>query len=300
MKSERPKTAVFAYGEVGYSCLEELISGGANVTAVFTHSDNADEGRWFQSVGELARSHGIFVRTDAELREETAALLRSLGIELILSFFYRAMLPSGILAVPRLGSYNMHGSLLPKYRGRACINWAIVNGERATGVTLHEMTEYADSGDIVDSETVPIGPEETAFALTLKIAGAARVVISRSISAIESGTPPKTPQDGTKATKFGRRTPSDGLIDWNAKTEDIYNLIRAVTHPFPGAFSVIGGKKTFIWRARPAFDEIAERYGRGKPGSVVCERPFLIAAGDGLLEVLSWQPDGELERSLEI
>lgn len=297
MRKNRPRIALFAYGEVGCACFDELAQSGANIAALFTHSDDPGEGAWFRSVAEAAAIRGIPTRTDKTLGEDARRFLSESGVELILSCFYRAILPRDILQIPRLGSYNVHGSLLPKYRGRACINWALIHGERETGATLHAMTEYADRGDIVDSETVGIDFCDTAFGLTLKIADASRRLISRSLASIESGCPTMRPQDESSATKFGRRTPADGAIDWSKSALEIYNLTRAVTHPFPGAFTFLGGRKTFIWRARPVADDNKSSLKRN-PGEIVSSLPMLFQTGDGLLEVLSLQPEGEAERNL--
>lgn len=290
-KNNRPAIAVFAYSEVGYVCLETLLQKGANVSVVFTHRDAPGEEIWFRSVAELAASRDVPVRADARLGDDVAALLRSLHIELIFSSYYRAMIPATILKIPRLGAYNVHGALLPKYRGRACINWAILNGETETGTTLHVMTELADRGDIIDQERVPILHSDTAHDVFLKVAEASRLVVGRSLAALESGIARRTLQDETQATKYGRRTPEDGRIDWNKSAGELYNLVRALTHPFPGAFTELDGKKLFIWRARAI-------EGAAQPGAIVSTKPFLSGTGGGLLEVLAWQFEGESERSL--
>jgi methionyl-tRNA formyltransferase len=291
----RPKTAVFAYSEVGYVCLEELLRKGADVAVVFTHDDDPGEEIWFRSVRSLAYEYGVPVRTDEKLGEAVAEFLRGLGIELIFSFYYRKMIPMEIIDVPRLGAYNMHGSLLPRYRGRACVNWAVLNGETETGATLHEMTESADRGDIVGQEAVPIGPEDAALDVFMKVAGAARAVLSRSLAGIESGVVEKTPQDESLATTFGRRRPEDGVIDWHKTAKQISDQVRALTRPVPGAFTHIGGKKIFVWRARMVEPENSgtPRARRAAPGEMVSRSPFLIAASDGLVEILSWQAEEE-------
>ncbi|MFR5881638.1 MAG: formyltransferase family protein [Cloacibacillus evryensis] len=148
----RPRTVIFAYSEVGCLCLEELIKDGANVAAVFTHEDDPHENIWFHSVKEIAEKNGIPVRTPKKLEADEIEYFNSLAPELVLSFYYRALIPKAVLDAPRLGAYNLHGALLPKYRGRACVNWAVLNGERETGATLHVMTERADRGDIVDRQ----------------------------------------------------------------------------------------------------------------------------------------------------
>jgi methionyl-tRNA formyltransferase len=261
------------------------------VTAVFTHHDDPGEEIWFRPVAELARAHGVPVRTDSKIGPDAVSFLREAGTEIILSVYYRAMIPGEVLAVPRLGAYNIHGALLPRYRGRACVNWAVLNGETQTGATLHVMTESADCGDIVDQEAVPIGYEDTALDVFKKVAEAARIVLSRGLPSIEAGNPRRVPQDESQATKFGRRRPEDGRIDWGKTAEGIYNLTRALTHPFPGAFTELDGKKLFVWRARAIEGSPCQ-----KPGTAVSRRPFVIAAADGAVELLSWQFDGEAER----
>lgn len=281
----RPRVILFAYSEVGCVCMEELIKRRANIVCVFTHEDDPNEEIWFRSVKDMALKNGIPVRTPSKPGEEDIEFCRKLAPELIFSFYYRALIPEDILRLPRLGAYNMHGALLPKYRGRACVNWAVLNGEKRTGATLHVMTEKPDGGDIVDSEAVDIKFTDTALDVFLKVAEAARVITARSLPALEAGNAPRVPQNEAEATYFGRRRPEDGRIDWNKSACDIYNLIRAVTHPFPGAFADIRGKKYYIWKARPAS-------GSAEPGSVVSVSPLVIGTGDGLLEVLRLQPEG--------
>lgn len=281
----RPRTVIFAYSEVGCLCLEELIKDGANVAAVFTHEDDPHENIWFRSVKEIAEKNGIPVRTPKKLEADEIEYFNSLAPELVLSFYYRALIPKAVLDAPRLGAYNLHGALLPKYRGRACVNWAVLNGERETGATLHVMTEKVDRGDIVDRQAVPIEFTDTAYDVFMKVAEAARQIVARRLPELEAGSAPRRPQDESAATCFGRRRPEDGKIDWSKSAEEIYNLIRAVTHPFPGAFTELAGKKYYIWKARPI-------EGGAKPHTIVSENPPVIGTGDGLLEILRLQPEG--------
>lgn len=287
--NKRPRIALFAYSEVGCLCLEELVKDGANVIVVYTHEDDPNEEIWFRSVKKIAEAKGIPVRTPPKISEADIDELRGMEPELILSFYYRAMIPKAVLDLPRLGAYNIHGALLPKYRGRACVNWAVLNGEKETGATLHVMTEFADRGDIIAQKSVPILFEDTARDVFLKVAYAARDIIAENLFALEAGTAARTPQDESQATKFGRRRPEDGEIDWTKSAAEIYNLVRAVTHPFPGAFTEMDGRKIYIWKALP-------REGRAAPGEKVSQRPLLIGTGDGLLEILRLQPEGEPER----
>jgi methionyl-tRNA formyltransferase len=289
---ERPSILVFAYHNVGYECLDALIERGENIICVFSHEDDENETIWFRSVAALARQHGITVYTP----ESTNALvwktrIREMAPDIIFSFYYRNMISEEILAIPRLGAFNMHGSLLPKYRGRVPINWAVLHGEKETGVTLHHMVKRADAGDIVDQEVVPIGPEDTAFNVFNKVTIAARQVLERQLDAIKAGTAPRTRQDESQATTFGGRRPEDGRIDWTESAERIYNLIRAVTHPYPGAFTEVNGKRLFIWEAKPL------GRGEGRSGMVLSIDPLRVATGSGSLEITRYQWEGDHEEA---
>jgi methionyl-tRNA formyltransferase len=287
--NERPRTIVFAYSEVGHRCLGVLIRSGANIRGVFTYRDDPGENTWFGSVADLARENGIPVFTPNGVRSpEAVEQIRDLDPEIIFSFYYRDIIPGAILELPRLGAFNMHGSLLPKYRGRACLNWAIIHGETETGPTLHWMTERPDEGDIVDQEKVPIETEDTAMTVMMKIAGAAERVLERNLPLLESGKAPHTPQDHSQATCFGGRKPKDGKINWGASAKEICNLVRAVTHPYPGAFTFIEGEKMMIWKAAPLSDD------RGAaPGTVLSRDPLVIAAGEGAVRVEEKSQEGQ-------
>ena len=152
-----------------------------------------------------------------------------------------------MLAIPARGGVNLHGSLLPRYRGRAPVNWQILHGEREGGVTLHYMVAKPDAGDIVDQEAFPIGADDTPAHVYARLLPAAARVLERSAIAVMEGTAPRIKQVDSKATTFGRRKPEDGLIDWRWSAEDVRNLVRAVTKPYPGAFTFAGGKRVTVW-----------------------------------------------------
>ena len=289
---DRPAILVFAYHNVGYECLDALIRRKENIIGVFTHEDDPKEKIWFRSVAALARQHCIPVYTPESANTSVwKARIRVMAPDIIFSFYYRNMISEDILAIPRLGAFNMHGSLLPKYRGRVPINWAVLHGEKESGVTLHHMVKRADAGDIVDQESVPIGPEDTAFDVFNKVTIAARKVLGRRIDAIKAGTAPRTRQDDSQATTFGGRKPEDGRIDWTESAERIYNLIRAVTHPYPGAFTEVNGKRLFIWEAKPL------GRGEGRPGTVLSIDPLRVATGSGSLEITRYQWEGDHEEA---
>lgn len=283
-----PRVVVFGYHDVGYECLHLLLERRVNVVAVYTHVDDPDEQIWFKSVAALARGHQISVHTPENANTpETISRIRELRPDLIFSFYYRRMISSDILAMARLGAYNMHGSMLPKYRGRSPINWAVLNGEVETGATLHVMVKRPDAGDIVDQERVVIGPEETARDVFAKVTVAARTVLARRLDELLAGRAPRRPQDEAQATYFGGRKPEDGRIDWGRPAACAFNLIRAVTHPFPGAFGEIGGRRFYLWWATP----LARKTGRA--GEVIETAPLTIACGAGALEVKEWQWHGD-------
>ncbi len=283
----KPAVLVFAYHDVGYECLDFLIQNDEYILAVITHENNPNEEIWFRSVADLAAGYGIPVyKPESANTPEWIERIRSWEPDLIFSFYYRNMITEEILNIPRLGAFNMHGSLLPRYRGRAPINWAVLNGEQETGVTLHHMVKRADAGDIVDQEAVPVGPDDTAQDVFHKAVKAARLVLERQIDALAKGTAPRRRQDESQATYFGGRKPEDGRIDWTRSARSIYNLIRAVTRPYPGAFTFAGGKKLFIWQARPLQSQ------GGEPGQVISVNPLRIAAGTGSVEVVRLQREG--------
>ncbi len=276
---------VFAYSDIGYECLDLLIARGEIVRVVFSHEDDPGETRWFRSVAELARQHGIPVRFDEPKPDSDAArLVASIAPDLIFSFYYRRMIPMAVLAAARQGAFNMHGSLLPRYRGKAPVNWAVLHGERETGVTLHHMVARADAGDIVDQEAVPIGPEDTAYDVMARMVPAARRLLDRQLAALKAGTALRRPQDEAQATYFGGRGPEDGRIDWRQPARRIADLVRAVAKPYPGAFTGFGARRLMVWKAR-AVEGGAGAPGR-RPGEVIAAAPPVVAAGEGRVELL--------------
>jgi len=290
-----PRIAFFGYADVGHACLGLLLGRGARIAAVFTHADAPGETHWFPSVADLAHSHGIPVHRDADLATPHGmAVLRAAAPDLILSCYYRALLPAAALAVPRLGAFNVHGSLLPRYRGRAPVNWAVLHGERETGATLHAMTARADAGDIVDQEAVPIGPDDTAAEVQARVCAAAVTVLGRQLDALLDGSAPRRPQDSALASTFGRRRPEDGAFTWTRPAHAIHDLVRAVSHPYPGAFTTLGGRRLVLWRTR----EGGWSANGAQPGEMrIIDDRLYVACGDGRwLQIVRAQLDGEGEK----
>lgn len=231
------RAVVFAYHNVGVRCLAVLLAHGVDVAQVITHRDNPGETIWFDSVAEFAARYGIPVVTPDDPNDPAlVAGLAALQPDFLFSFYYRQMLKSPLLALPRQGAYNMHGSLLPKYRGRVPVNWAIIHGERETGATLHQMLEKPDAGGIVAQQAVPILPDDTASEVFNKVTLAAELALDRALPGLIAGRLTPRPQNLAAGSYFGGRCAEDGRIDWNQPATTVHNLIRAVAPPYPGAF----------------------------------------------------------------
>ena len=245
------RAVVFAYHDVGVRCLKALLSAGIDVPLVVSAPDDPNETLWYASVAETARDYGcpLLLPNDANAPDIVEQITR-LAPDFIFSFYYRSLIGDAILRQAKLGAFNMHGSLLPRYRGRAPVNWAILRGETTTGVTLHEMVQRADAGAIVDQQSVPILIDDTARDVFAKIAVAAETVLVRSLPALIAGSAPRRAQPVVPGEYFGRRKPEDGLIDWQQSAASIHNLVRAVAPPFPGAFAMITGERWEIHRTR--------------------------------------------------
>ena len=284
--------AVFAHSETGHECLRWLLDHGAKVALVVTHPDSSAESH-LPSVGDLARARGLQPLVVDAPDASTTARVRDAAPDLVLSFYFRHLLPAELLAIPKRGAFNLHGSLLPKYRGRAPVNWAVARGETETGATLHAMTGRADAGEIVDQEPVPIGPDDTAWEVQKRVTQAGVLLLERRLAELLAGTAPRRAQDEARATVFPRRTPEDGRIDWSRSAEEVHNLVRAVTHPYPGAFTDVFGGKTFLWRTKLPHLGAHDNF----PGQVRAEqgRLYVACGDDRYVEVLRIQRDGQNE-----
>lgn len=291
------RVVALAYSDVGCACLDVLLHSGDELVAVYTHTDDPDEEIWFGSVEALAQSHGIPVfRPDDINRPEWVERIREQAPDVIFSFYYRKLVCREILDIPRLGAMNVHGSLLPRYRGRCPVNWVLVHGETETGVTLHQMVEKPDAGDIVAQRAIPIEPTDSAGSLQAKLAAEAARMLEAALPAIRSGTHPSVPQDLSAGSYFGARTPEDGRIDWTRPAAEIYDLVRAVAHPFPGAFTHLEGRRLFVWWAEP---EAARPDDAPVPGELSRDDGMCVGTGQGWLWVRRCQLEGEEELTVE-
>jgi UDP-4-amino-4-deoxy-L-arabinose formyltransferase / UDP-glucuronic acid dehydrogenase (UDP-4-keto-hexauronic acid decarboxylating) len=286
-KSNSMKAVVLAYHNIGCIGIEALLRHGYDVCAVFTHKDDPKENIWFNSVAELAASKGIPVFAPEDVNHPLwVRRIRHMQPDILFSFYYRHMIKPEILEIPSAGCLNLHGSLLPKYRGRCPINWVLVNGEKETGVTLHYMTAKPDDGDIVGQKKIAIADDDTAKTLFSKSEQATAELLDDVLPRLKKGTARRVAQDESKATYFGGRRPEDGHIDWTQSARDVRNLIRAVAKPYPGAFSFVGDRKCLFWSAT----EVSDEGKSGTPGTILSVDPLVVQCGSGAIRIDSGQP----------
>ncbi len=282
---------VFAYHDVGVNCLKALLNAGIQVDLVVTHEDDPNENVWFGSVAKLCTAKNIpFIAPNANQLLDLIPKIQELAPDYIFSFYYRFMIPEQILSCAKIAALNMHGSLLPKYRGRAPVNWAILHGETETGATLHVMEAKPDAGDIVGQAAVTIGPDETATDVFGKVSQAAVTVIEQVLPSLIQGNIPRKPNELEKGSYFGGRKPADGQIHWNQTAKQVHDLVRAVAPPYPGAFT-LHDDKTMIVARTSLNGPFPNQLDLGVLGiQVVDNRVFGICGDRQAVEVLEWFP----------
>src|SRR3990172_1512541 len=301
------RAVVFAYHNMGIAGIRALLDHGFTIPMVLSHEDDPKENRWFGSVAVFCRSRGIPVFSPKDVNAPPwPDRIRTAAPDLLFSFYYRSMLKKEVLGIPRLGALNLHGSLLPKYRGRAPVNWVLVKGEAETGVTLHFMTEKPDAGDIVGQAAVPIAFDDTALTMFGKMESAASRLLDDLLPRIAREDIPRRANDLVRGSYFGGRRPEDGRIDWSRPALDIYNLVRAVTRPYPGAFSDLSGERLTVWWAVPLRGEAGRSLSPGTirvsggpayamaggcVAPVTAPRRAVVETGDGWLplEEIEWR-----------
>ena len=301
------RAVVFAYHNVGARCLRVLCAHGIDVPLVVTHADDPSEAHWFERVADVAGDLGLpWIAPPDANHDDVVARVAALAPEFLFSFYYRCMLKPPLLALARRGALNMHGSLLPHYRGRAPVNWAVLHGERRTGATLHYMADKPDAGDIVSQQSVPILPDDTAKDVADKVTVAAEIALDAILPQLLAGTAQRLPNDIAHGSYFGRRTPEDGRIDWSKSAQAIHDLVRAVAPPYPGARTTVAGVSARVLRTRlldtdtPAGKAMlairtddrsphsGARSSRGKAEMLVAQ-----CAGGGTLRIEALEIDGQ-------
>ena len=285
------RALVFAYHDVGVGCIKALLDAGIQIELVVTHTDDPQETIWFASVAALCQERGIpYIQPDGRDLLSLLPQFKKIAPDYIFSFYYRHLIPAEILATARIAALNMHGSLLPRYRGRAPVNWAILHGETETGASLHFMEAKPDAGDIVGQAAVPIGPDEDATTVFAKVSGAAVQVMQAALPELLMGRVRKIPNELAKGSYFGGRKPEDGRIQWSQDALQVHNLIRAVAPPYPGAFTDWQGKRMVIAKSQlnPVLPSSLDL---GQPGvQVVDNRVFGICGSRQAIEITQWWP----------
>jgi len=275
------KAVVFAYHDIGCAGIEALLTAGYDIAAVFTHADDPKENNFYGSVAQLCARNGIPVHAPEDANHPLwIERIAKLNPDFIFSFYYRNLLSEALLATASKGAFNLHGSLLPKYRGRAPANWVLVKGETETGVTLHRMVKRADAGAILAQQKVTIERTDTGLTLHAKLRDAATNLLRDALPQLAAGKLTETAQDESQATYFGRRTAADGKLEWKKPAEELFNLVRAVTQPYPGAFCAVGEHKLIVWQA-----EVVKGNEGLAPGRVISVNPLRIACGEDSLVV---------------
>ena len=280
--------------DISAVCLRELIASDNEIVAVVTGKDKP-RGRGNvmtpTPVKALALEHSLPVYTPDSLKtEDFMELLCEVNPELIAVVAYGKILPKSVLDFPKHGCVNVHVSLLPKYRGAAPMQRAIIEGEKETGVTIMYMAEGVDTGDIITAESFPIGPEDDFEAIHDRSAEVGGKLLVKSIADIENGIATRTPQDHSKATHAAKIEKEDCKIDFTKSATVLDCAIRGVT-PIPGAFAYLKGKMLKIYKATPTD-------GKGTPGEVIATDPkgvgsFTVACGEGALKVFGVIPEGK-------
>lgn len=273
--------------------LQALLDAGHEIAAVYTQPDKPVGRRQLLTpppVKELALHCGLPVYQPTRLRDGTeAARLRELAPDLIAVVAYGRILPREILEIPRLGCVNVHGSLLPKYRGAAPIQWAVINGETETGITTMVMGEGLDTGDILMVQRTPIDPEETAGELFERLAPMGAACLVKTAAALEAGRIAPVKQDESRATYAPMLDKKMAALDFTRSARELHNLIRGL-NPWPVAVTDFGGKRLKVFAAR------VEK-GSGEPGTVLDAGRFVVACGDGALRFTEVQLEGSRRMS---
>lgn len=282
---------VFAYHDVGVNCLKALLNAGIEIDLVVTHQDDPNENVWFGSVAKLCEEKQIpYITPSGNQLIDLVPQIQKLAPDYLFSFYYRHMIPAELLACAKIAALNMHGSLLPKYRGRAPVNWAILHGETETGATLHIMEVKPDAGDIVGQSAVSIGPDETATEVFGKVSQAAVAVMSEVLPELTLGNIPRRPNNLAQGSYFGGRKPADGEILWQQTAQQVHNLVRAVAPPYPGAFTDWQGQRMIVARTSlegPFPGELDLRV----PGiQVVDNQVFGVCGNQKAVAILDWFP----------
>ncbi len=280
---------------IAVKCLEHLIEGPHDVVGVVGIPEDPGERAYYASLTDLARGHGIPVLTPKKVNAaDVVDQLEAMKPDLITVISYRQLLKKRIIGIPPLGIINLHGAMLPRFRGASPINWVLIKGETETGVTIHYIDEKVDHGPIIAQRPIPISFDDTAVTLFDKVTDVGLELFRDVIGSFERGDVPTSPNRTEEGSYVYRRKPEDGVLDWTGRSADVYNMIRALVYPFPGAFTHFNGLKTVVWWGVP----ISIGPEDPKPGQLYRfdhSDQWAIAAGEGgiLLEEIEIEGVGK-------
>ena len=269
-----------------------LLDSGVEIVEVVTlPAERAAGTSGFVDLEPLARAHGIELRRCADINSAGSVRhVRELRPDLMVVTGWTRLLSAELLGVPPRGVVGFHASLLPRYRGRAPVNWAILRGEARTGNTMMYLDAGTDTGDIIDQQTVPIGLDDTCATVYAKVGEAGADMLERHLRALLDGTAPRRPQGPADGPPLPKRTPGMGITDWNRPGRAVHDWIRALTWPYPGAFGFLAGRKTMLWTS--ALDGTSAG---GVAGKVLGwdEDGVRVAAADGVILLSSMSDAGD-------
>lgn len=291
------RVIVFGYGELGAAAVTALVSAGAQVVAVVAPSNRSGDDVLFMK--EFARTQRlpVLVQPPRKAIEPFVLDLKKLEPDVIVVWSYPMILPLDVIQVPRQGTVNVHGGLLPEYRGGHVMQWAIINGEVETGVALHYMDEGIDTGPIIAQGRFPIQQDDDAATVRQKLKTTGIALLQEWWPAIAEGRASKIPQDETKATYHRLRTQDDGVIDWSVTSTAICRLVKALVRPWPGAFTFLNGRKLVIWKFRALQGSAG-----GPPGLVtqIDEQGARVLTGDGAVLIEESEMDGRRSVGMQV
>lgn len=275
--------------DIAAHCLSELLREGAHeVCAVYTRKDKPVGRKQVLTappVKQVAQAHGIQVFQPKTLRDgEAARQIAALGPDLIVVVAYGRILPKEVLAIPRLGAVNLHVSLLPQYRGSAPVQWSVIHGDKETGVTIMQLDEGVDTGDILAVTPIAIGPEETSGELFERVTAVGAETLLKTLHALEQGTVHPIPQDHAQATLAPMLTKEQAKFTFGQDAKILHDLIRGL-NPWPVAYFEHAGKKVKVLRARVC-------PGAGEPGTVLETKPLTVACAVDALILEQVVPEG--------
>ena len=298
-EDRRMRLALLCAGEIGCRGRSRVgESRAARLAAVFTYRVEPPQEQYLEKILELAREHGADAYDVADTGQERFRnLLAGLDLDLLVAVKWRTMIPRGVIEAARGGLVVFHASLLPKYRGFAPVNWPLINGESETGVTMFYASDEVDSGDIIDQRARAITDEDDAGTIDAWLNETVEQMLEENLPRIAAGTAERRPQDHSQATYAIWREPEDGQIDWSQPTRTVFNLIRGLASPYPGAFSMLKGRKLFIWSAEIE-PEPRVYVGRnpGKVERIIPGEGVNVLTGDGTLRIKRVQLEGDAPR----